>query len=280
MRASLTRAVRDTGGTRAGERLLIFLHIPKTAGSTVLRILEREYGRDAVLRAYEADDPDEVAAALADARHPVRVLAGHFPFGIDDVLPTPASYMTFLRDPVDRVRSHYDFVRTQPAHYLHDAASSLRLSEYVRRCGAAEPNNDQTRLLSGTRADTAHPGMLPLAKSNVDRLGAVGLTEEFDASLIVLRRAFRWRRPYYARRNVGRPEHRNADALSPDVRAVILAHNALDADLYEYARDRFRRHLAEQASDFERELRLFRRLNAIYAGSRLDALAPLARIRS
>jgi hypothetical protein len=276
----MTRAVRDTGGTRAGEQLLIFLHIPKTAGSTVLRILEREYGRDAVLRAYEADDPDEVAAALVDAPHPVRVLAGHFPFGIDDVLPAPASYMTFLRDPVDRVRSHYDFVRTQPEHYLHDAACSLKLSEYVRRCGAAEPNNDQTRLLSGARAATASPGMLPLAKSSVDQLGAIGLTEEFDASLILLRRAFRWRRPYYARRNVGRPEHPNADTLSPDVRAVILAHNALDAELYEYARDRFRRHLAEQAGDFQRELRRFRRLNAIYAGAHLDALAPLARIRS
>jgi Galactose-3-O-sulfotransferase len=276
----MTRTARNTGGTHARERLLIFLHIPKTAGSTVLRILEREYGQDAVLRAYEANEPAEVAAALADARHPVRVLAGHFPFGIDDALPAPASYMTFLRDPVDRVRSHYDFVRTQPEHYLHDAACSLKLPEYVRRCGAAEPNNDQTRLLSGARADTAYPGMLPLAKSNVDRLGAIGLTEDFDASLILLRRAYRWRRPYYARRNVRRPEHRNADTLSPDVRAVILAHNALDADLYEYARDRFRRHLAEQAGDFERELRRFRRLNAIYAGSRLDALAPLARIRS
>ena len=50
--------------------------------------------------------------------------------------------------------------------------------------------------------------------------------------------------------------------------------------LFEYARDRFRRQLADHADDFERELRRFRRLNAIYRGSGLDAIAPLARIRS
>jgi hypothetical protein len=277
-------APQDAGAAPPGEGLLIFLHIPKTAGSTVLRILEREYGRNAVLKAYDAHDADEVAAAVAGAKRFVRVLAGHFPFGIDEVLPAPSRYMTFFRDPVDRVRSHYDFVRTQPDHYLHQAACSLTLSEYVRRCGAAEPNNDQTRLLAGTgtarSSGTADPEMLPLAKSNVDRLGAVGLTEEFDASLILLRRAFGWRRPFYVRRNVRRREHRDVDRLSPDIRAVIQAHNALDVELFEYARDRFRQQLAEYADDFERELRRFRRLNAIYRGSGLDAIAPFARIRS
>jgi hypothetical protein len=70
------------------------------------------------------------------------------------------------------------------------------------------------------------------------------------------------------------------DRLSPDIRAVIQAHNALDVELFEYARDRFRQQLAEYADDFERELRRFRRLNAIYRGSGLDAIAPFARIRS
>jgi Sulfotransferase family len=274
----------DDADASAGERILVFLHIPKTAGSTVLRILEREYGRAAVLLAYDARGPEEVASRIAAAAIRPRVVAGHFDFGVDRALPVPSTYMAFLRDPVQRVLSHYEFVRRQDGHYLYGAASRLTFADYVRSCGGAEPNNDQTRLLAGTGIETnagsAGPEMLPVAKSHIDQLGAVGLTEEFDASLILMRRAFGWRRPLYLRRNVSH-ERVAVESLSADARAVVEAHNALDLELYDYARDRFHGDLAAQAGDFERELRRFRRLNVLYRGSgALEAIRPSARERS
>jgi hypothetical protein len=262
------------------EGVLIFLHIPKTAGSTVLRILEHEYGHDGVLKLYDSVFGDEVAALRADELGRTRVVAGHFYFGVHSRLTGPCRYVTFLRDPLDRVVSHYEFARRWPDHYLHEPASKMNLADYVRFCGAAEPNNDQTRLLAGREMASSNgassPAMLSVAKRNLDFHAAVGLTEAFDASLVLMRRVFGWRRPFYVSHNVGDRARQEAQ-LPRNAREVIEAHNALDVELYQYARERFRAQIAEQADHFDRDLRAFRRLNALYG--RLHSIASVSRRR-
>jgi Galactose-3-O-sulfotransferase len=247
--------------------ILIFLHLPKTAGSTFRRILERQYGSDAVLGLYESTFGDEVARLTPEQMGSTRVLAGHFYFGVHHHLPGPWSYLTFLRDPVERVISHYHFVRRQPEHYLYEAASAMSVSEYVRFCGQAEPNNDQTRLLAGAAMASGDgmsaPAMLPAAKRNLDCLAAVGLTEAFDASLVLMRRVFGWRRPFYVRQNV-RDQRSGIQAVTADEREVIGTYNALDVELYRHACERFRRDRAALGDVFAREVRMFSGLNALY----------------
>jgi hypothetical protein len=246
--------------------LLVFLHLPKTGGSTVVRILEREYGRDAVLGLYDAVD---LAGGLTeDDLAGARVIVGHFPFGVVARLPRPATYMTFLRDPVERVVSHYRFARRHPDHYLHELASTQGLADYVRACGEAEPNNDQTRLLAGDGSSSgdggSSPELLARAKLNLERHAAVGLTEAFDASLVVMRRIFGWRRPLYAPVNVSRPDRAGTGPLPAVVREAIDAHNALDRELYGHAQQLFAEQVARHGARFESELRAFRRLNAVH----------------
>ena len=53
-------------------------------------------------------------------------------------------------------------------------------------------------------------GDLELAKRNLDDFLLVGLTERFDESFIMLRRALGWRLPMYAARNVGRATNGSA----------------------------------------------------------------------
>jgi Sulfotransferase family len=260
--------------------VLIFLHLPKTAGSTVVHILEREYGRDAVLPLYDSIFGDEVAELTADQAARTRVIAGHFYFGVHEHVPGRCRYFTFLRDPIRRIVSHYHFVRGQPKHYLHDAATSMSIGSYVEFCGAAEPNNDQTRLLAGRETASAEgtctPEMLPVAMRNLDRHDVVGLTEEFDRSLLLLAHAFGWRRPYYVKQNVSRGSGRRKE-LDDETRAAILARNALDVELYRYGRELFERQLAEHEA-LSRELRTFMRANRLYGGLvRLRSVARRAR---
>jgi hypothetical protein len=264
---------------RRAQGILIFLHLPKTAGSTLLRILERQYGSDAVLGLYESTFGDEVATLTPEQRGSTRVIAGHFYFGVHQHLWGPWSYLTFLRDPVERVVSHYHFVRRQPEHYLYEAALAMSLPEYVRFCGEAEPNNDQTRLLAGgamaSGDGTSAPAMLPAAKRNLDSHAAVGLTEAFDASLVLMRRVLGWGRPFYVSQNVG--EQRSAiQSVSADEREVIRTYNALDVELYRHACERFGRDVAAQGDAFAREVRMFRSLNPLYG--RLQGLTS-ARVR-
>src|SRR4030095_15973884 len=125
---------------------------------------------------------------------------GHLYFGAHAFLSQPCTYLTMLRDPVDRVISHYNYVRHQPSHYLYHEACRMSLRDYVEFCGRQEPNNDQTRLLAGERNvpnfGQCSEEMLNIAKRNLaDHFAVVGLTEEFDRSLIIMKRVFKWRDP-------------------------------------------------------------------------------------
>lgn len=99
---------------------LVFLHIPKTAGTSVLATLGNVFGDAGVRRLgpgelhREAIEALLASAALAN----IRCLAGHFPahaFG-DRLFEFPV--FTVLRHPVDRVMSLYRFLRRQPAEQL------------------------------------------------------------------------------------------------------------------------------------------------------------------
>ena len=275
-RPDLDRPVaEDQRGT-----VLLFLHIPRTGGSTLLRLLDRQYGGEAVLKAHDAVSADVVARLHAERPARTRVIAGHFYYGVHSRLAASCRYMTFLRDPVERVVSHYHFVRSRPGHYLHAAAATMSLPEYVESCGAAEPNNDQTRLLAGEEMlpsdGTASDAMLPIAKQNLDSHAAVGLTDAFDASIVVMQRVFGWGRPFYVLEN--RSDRKRGDRLPPDVGDLIRIRNALDLELYEHARELFRRRVAEQGNAFRRDVRVFRMLNTFHRRSVLAA-ASRARFR-
>jgi hypothetical protein len=181
-----------------------------------------------------------------------------------------------LRDPIERVISHYYYVRRDPTHYLHGAAQELSLADYIRFCNLAEPNNDQTRLLcgeyQGAIPTTCIDAMLPLAKKNLrEHCAVVGLTEDFDRSLLLIKRRLGWRYPFYERQNVTSGRPRRAD-LPVDTLRVLQAYNRLDVELYEYARALFQEQVSREGAWFERQLRAFKRLNAAF-----DTLRSLTR---
>ena len=261
--------------------VVIFLHAPKTGGTTLVRIIERQCAPGSVLSLYDSSYGEELAAYPAEEIDRVRAIAGHFYFGVHQFIARPSTYITLLRDPVARVISHYHFVRRSPGHYLYAAANELSLSEFVVACGADEPNNDQTRLLAGPyQTEGTSPNadnMLAAARRNLrEHVAVVGTTEEFDRSLLLMRRTFGWGRPFYVRENVSKKPERS-EAISPDTRRVIETYNALDIDLYEEARTLLEERLREQDAAVQPELFVFRGLNSAYAlASHLQRLTNLS----
>ena len=91
------------------EPLLIFIHIPKTAGETFNMVLQRHYPGEATF-----DSPSvpfsvviEQLDNLSEQRKAsVGCITGHIPFGLHRYLDQEVRYFTILRDPVDRVISH------------------------------------------------------------------------------------------------------------------------------------------------------------------------------
>lgn len=97
---------------------IFFMHIPKTAGSSFRRFLERsvreaggsvgERVRDGIWSTDSESYPSyaefcsDVGASYRDSD----LLSGHYPFHVVELLPPETHVVTVLRDPLERVVSH------------------------------------------------------------------------------------------------------------------------------------------------------------------------------
>jgi peptidoglycan/xylan/chitin deacetylase (PgdA/CDA1 family) len=237
--------------TAAPAAPLVFIHHAKAAGTTIRKLIVREYGAERVRWLDGFRIPEEVeglrrtpGAELAR----IRVIGGHMPFGLAAELPGRFAYMTMLRDPVARIVSHYRWALRTPVSRLHRQVVDERLSlrEYVERSDYAPLfNNAQTRLLGAEcvgEQPPASPATLERAKRNLERIALIGITERFEESLRMFRARLGWSGGGHPVDNAapGRPvEPTDAE------REAIESRNALDRELYVHAEALLESRLAE-----------------------------------
>jgi hypothetical protein len=209
--------------TRGGDSaMIIFCHIPRTAGSSFQFILENSLGvfachtnhtKRPVFTQRDLDFARKVFPGL-------RSIAGH---NLIDPLSLAAPnpfHMTFLRDPVARVFSQYQgSVRS---------GNRRTFEEELRRSEDLE--NLHVKLMAGGRN-------LDKAKRYLEKCGFVGLTERFELSIQVLKQLS----PYalnlnYKRKNLAL-DNRVKKSLEDDSRLVDMTreYNRLDLELYAFA---------------------------------------------
>jgi len=204
--------------------MIVFLHIPKTAGSTFQFILENNLG---VLACHtdHTKKPvfDQADFDFASKMFPgLRSIAGHNlvdPLSLS--VPKPF-YVTFLREPVARVFSHYQDSVLSGNRRTFEA--ELLRNEYLE--------NLHVKLMAGGRN-------LDRAKRFLEACGFVGLTEKFELSLEVMGRLSPYRLNLnYKRRRVA-PDNRIKESLENDSRLVEMTreYNKLDLELYAFAVD-------------------------------------------
>lgn len=242
-----------------GEETLIYLHVPKAAGSTMISILERNVPPD---RRFAVDGRDiqgskKYLAGLSPAeRAGIQLLYGHLSYGWHELVPGPARYFTIVRHPVDRVVSHYNYVRFRADgdHYLREEVvkKDMSLGEYVASGVCDEVNDGQVRLLSGVEDIVQEPyglSRIPYGGDHSDLLEMaldhiesdfvfVGLQERFDESLRLLQRSVGLRRVEYRPLNIGRKKWHGVTPDAGEIE-VIRHYNAADLELYRVLRERF-----------------------------------------
>jgi hypothetical protein len=258
-------------GSLSSEPTLVFLHIPKTAGTTLHRIIERQYPAESLYSVGWIEEKSVAALRqMSEARKArIRMVRGHMAFGVHEFLSGPVTYFTLLRNPLERVISYYYFVRNKPDHYLYEEISvgEMDLAEFIERQGHIMLDNAQTRMLSGRWQEIAFGECsrdhLAMAKQNLrDRFSVVGLVEHFDETLLLLKRTFGWRNVFYARQNVTRSHPPNS-ALPPATLALVAEVNQLDSELYRYAQTLFKALIERQGPSFPAELVKFQRINRL-----------------
>ena len=250
---------------------VIFLHIGKTAGTTLRRVLRRNFPSADVMVVRARGRPrtetltDFARLPEAERARP-RLIMGHTVFGLHELVPRPSTYVSMVRRPKNLVLSQYTFVQRTPGHRHHEevVGREMSLEDYIESGLALEMDNSQTRAIAGD-LDTPYGActdeMLERAKRNVEgHFAAVGVTERFDESLVLMQHAFGWRKISYVRANVApgkRPE--------PSERALrlIAEHNRLDDELYGWVCDRFDTAIAADPG-FAAARERFERANARY----------------
>lgn len=98
---------------------ILFMHIPKTAGTSIRNMIEKNFSKDERLYIYEESrwkTPYDIKKMDHDTKKNIKIVYGHFLFGIHKYFDEPTKYMTIIREPVDRILSAYYHFKTIPAH--------------------------------------------------------------------------------------------------------------------------------------------------------------------
>ena len=114
-------ATKDSPNLVVAERLsrakpVLFLHIPKTGGSSFLTVLGNVFGERRVRRLRGADEmvQAQIDRIVSDEIQDIDCLVGHFPIHVFAKCLDRFRPFTILRDPVDRVMSFFRFLKRAP----------------------------------------------------------------------------------------------------------------------------------------------------------------------
>lgn len=196
----------------------------------------------------------------------VRGIGGHTTrtyAGYEDVVGDDIRYITFLRDPVSRYLSHFNYQRqVMGIDWTLDAfLADGRFDNY------------QTIRL-------APDGNVQSAKRQIDLMSFVGIVEEFNTSLLLLRSIVPelFSTVCYERKNVGstRRGGMGLDELSVEQRGRIVEKNADDMELYRHATKRFDREKQSYRGDLDGDLATLTTQLESYTYPRLRATALFA----
>lgn len=207
----------------------LFMHIPKTAGTSFRQIVQREYRNRGGLESVY--DPDEVKEGPRNQM--ARAYIGHFRFGFHQHLNGIGRYVGFMREPIGHAWSHYHFLIEMDK--LPRAVSSF--SDFLRN---KYGYNLQLRFISGVEDIEGQEGMvLEQAKNNVrDHFALLAPMERFDEALLMMKKRLDWQRtPVYHRANE-RPYKPMISEADIDLARPILK---WEIELYEDVCQRFDR---------------------------------------
>ncbi|KAN0018247.1 hypothetical protein ACTFIU_010861 [Dictyostelium citrinum] len=252
----------------------IFIHIPKTGGTSLEKTFEINLPKKSQL--FKKHTSPTIKQAEECASKNIDAMFGHFVFGLhyyfekfkienkinnnnnnnnldninidinnfnnNDYLyhQNPYSYMTMMRNPIDRVVSHYYFLKNSPDHPLYGEVASISLEDWIEFSKLAR--NEQCRRIVGLSRSTKQ---LPIdfREQCIFRLKHtfkfIGLTERFDESLLILSYKTGFNQLSFISQNIGKNRSSNVIGSSYNLEKSLFEKikslNSIDLEVYNIA---------------------------------------------
>jgi hypothetical protein len=246
---------------------ILFLHIPKTAGSTLHTVIQRNYKASELYLYNGIRYPNHLFELPEQKRASIKVLKGHVPFGRHGQLSNGTfEYFTMLRDPVARVISHYNQLLRSKGHHFYEEweKHQYTLEELMNNGKLIYLNDMMVRMISGKLYepwDAIGEEEYQLALKNIDEhFFLAGVQYHFDAFLLMLCDHYHWKYPYYRKQQVARAAQKKAVVTEATI-AAIREHNKYDQRLYELVRKKFEDRIAAGGEEFQKRLKRFQAIN-------------------
>lgn len=244
--------------------------MPKAGGTTFNDVLKRQYNKDSI---YEIDGYDQDASFdklinLPDSeKEKINCVIGHQRYGAHSHMTKKFEYITILRDPVQRVLSDYYYMKLMSKGDISNYINSKHFTfeEYLNSNILPNISNFQCRLISGVKEPLMGMNLKPVpesclekAKRNLNNFLYVGLIENFDENLIILRELLGWENIYYEKKRVNtlKPKEYEEKIIQ-----MIREKNKLDIELYEYAKKTFEKSKLNYGKTLRSDLNKFQKVN-------------------
>ncbi len=224
---------------------LLFEHVPKCGGTTLVEFFKTQYHPSRIfeIKGWATQQSIKEFLDLTEAEQSsFDLIIGHGAHGIRNYSRPGTIRATVLRDPVDRIISHYYYVLSSTDHYLHEQVSSKKMSlaEYASSDLIAEMKNNYIKrfcgadLLVSGQKDGSIPAMAyEYLKAEFH---VIGLLEDLDGSIEEVRQKAKLPLKFSNRKRNVNSDRPTMNEVDDEVIELIKRSNLYDVELYDLIR--------------------------------------------
>ncbi|WP_104827066.1 sulfotransferase family 2 domain-containing protein [Rhizobium sp. NXC24] len=142
-----------------------YLHIQKTMGTSVVNVIHNSLEKSRFLSIYPQfglSVPQFIKLPLHQ-RRTLKLVVGHTSFGVGRYLGNRANYLTVVREPMARVRSHLMHILSDSGPTYNLCGVEYTVDEVVNNGLTDEFDNLQVRMIAGL-----YEGEIPLGEISLD----------------------------------------------------------------------------------------------------------------
>lgn len=227
--------------TSSRPKKILFDHLPKCAGSSLNFYLAKHYPRRKIFSINGSNPTTSIDIFKNKSereRHSYELIKGHLGHELMNFVHPETIKITILREPVERVISHYYYAKRTPQHYMYKVIhdSNVSLDDYVSLNPDGELSNWYISHFTGLSAEEVKSKpQYSISKASaevIERYDLIGFLDKYSEFIENLKRLTKLRDTYkHVKINttVGRP---SIDDIPLDTIQKITESNAIDIDFY------------------------------------------------